>query len=149
MTSPRIDATIAPASVLRTLSYAALAAVLIALAWLAPLALWQYVVLLIVAAAVSSYLALARPILLHLSQPPVSQRLDKEWQLLMRTARGDALWQAQLIKVHGYQWMMNIEFRVIEPEKRLMSVTIFRDQVTSAQWRRLNILATILSNTAT
>lgn len=145
VTSLRIDTAIQPASHLRLLLYIGLTSAMVLLAWLASLALWQYVFILIIAAAITAYLALSRPILLHLSQPPISQRIDKQWQLLIRTGRGDELWQAKLIAVHGYQWVMNIEFYILEPYQRSLSVTIFRDQVNAKQWRELSILTNVCS----
>ena len=143
ITSLRIDTVIKPASYLRTLLYLGLALVMLGLAWLAALALWQYVLILIVTAAVVSYLALSRPILLHLTQPPIDQRIDQHWQLMIRTSRGDGLWQAQLLAVHHYHWAMSFDFMVTEPYQRLLSVTVFRDQVSLEQWRELNILANV------
>lgn len=145
VTSLRIDTAIQPASHLRLLLYIGLTSAMVLLTWLASLALWQYVFILIIAAAVTTYLALSRPILLHLSQPPISQRIDKQWQLLIRTGRGDELWQAKLVAVHGYQWVMNIEFYILEPYQRSLSVTIFRDQVNAKQWRELSILTNVCS----
>ena len=145
-TSLRIDTAVHPTSHLRLLMYSALASMLIILAWLASLVLWQYVLIFTVAVAVTSYLALSRPILLHLSQPPLSHRVDRHWQLLMRTGRGDELWQAQLLTVHRYQWVITIEFLLEEPYQRPLSVTVFRDQVSPNQWRELSILATVSSN---
>lgn len=139
--SLRIDMAIRPANYLRLLLYSGLTAVMVVLAWLASLLLWQYVLILIITAAVIIYLTLSRPILLHLSQPPLSHRIDQHWQLLLRTGRGDELWQAQLIAVSGYRWAISFEFNVIEPYQRSLSVTIFRDQVSPEQWRELNILA--------
>lgn len=117
---------------------------MILLAWLASLSLWQYVLILVISAAVISYLALSRPILLHLSQPPLSQRADQGWQLLMRTGRGDELWQAGLVAVYRYHWLMSFEFIVVEPYQRTLSVTIFRDQVSAEHWRELNVLANVI-----
>ena len=145
VTSLRIDTAIQPASYLRLLLYIGLTSAMVLLTWLASLALWQYVFILIIAAAITAYLALSRPILLHLNQPPISQRIDKQWQLLIRTGRGDELWQAKLIAVHGYQWVMNIEFYILEPYQRSLSVTIFRDQVNAKQWRELSILTNVCS----
>ncbi|WP_201502442.1 hypothetical protein [Psychrobacter cibarius] len=139
--SLRIDTAIRPASYLRLLLYSGLTVVMVVLAWLASLLLWQYVLILIVTAAVIIYLTLSRPILLHLSQTPLSHRIDQYWQLLLRTGRGDELWQAQLINVSGYRWAISFEFNVIEPYQRSLSVTIFRDQVSPEQWRELNVLA--------
>ena len=139
--SLRIDTAIRPASYLRLLLYNGLTAVMVVLAWLASLLLWQYVLILIVTAAVIIYLTLSRPILLHLNQPPLSHRIDQHWQLLLRTGRGDELWQAQLSNVSRYRWAISFEFNVIEPYQRSLSVTIFRDQVSPEQWRELNILA--------
>lgn len=139
----RIDTAIQPASYLRLVLYIGLTSVMVVLAWLAALVLWQYVVILIVAAAVTIYLTLSQPILLHFSQPPLSQRVDRQWQLLMRTGRGDELWQAQLINVHRYQWAMSFEFTIVEPYRRPLSVTVFRDQVGADQWRELNVLASV------
>lgn len=141
--SLRIDTAIQPASYLRLLFYSCLTAVMVVLAWLASLSLWQYVLILIVTAAVTIYLTLSRPILLHLSQPPLSQRIDQHWQLLLRTGRGDELWLAQLTAVSRYRWAISCEFNIIEPYQRSLSVTIFRDQVSSEQWRELNVLARV------
>lgn len=139
----RIDTAILPASHLRMRLYVGLISVMLLLAWFAALALWQYVLILIVAAAVTLYLTVSRPIVLHVSQPPLSQRVEKQWQLLVRTGRGDELWQAQLIAVHGYQWAMSFEFVIVEPYRRDLSVTVFRDQVNADEWRVLSILANV------
>ncbi|WP_201596133.1 hypothetical protein [Psychrobacter vallis] len=148
VTPLRIDTAIQPASYLRLMLYIGLTSVIVVLAWFASLALWQAVLVLIVAAAVTIYLTLSRPILLHFSQPPLSQRVDRQWQLLIRTSRGDELWQARLIAVHGYQWAMSFEFIVIEPYRRPLSVTVFRDQVSADQWRGLSILANVSGSKA-
>ncbi|MGE6441897.1 hypothetical protein ACQKC9_10080 [Psychrobacter sp. NPDC078409] len=141
VTSLRIDTAIKPASYLRALLYVSLTGVMMILAWFASLALWQYLLIFIVSAAVASYLIISRPILLHISQPSLSQRVDKEWQLLIRTGRGDELWQAELVDINRYQWVMSIEFNIVEPYQKTFSTTIFRDQVNHEQWRQLNILA--------
>ncbi len=143
MSSLRIDIPINPSRSLRLLLYIVLASFLIMLAGLANLLLWQYVFILIVTALVIIYLALSRPILLHISQPPVSQPLNQGWQLLMRTSRSDDLWQAQLVEVHRYQALIYLRFKVVEPYHKLCSVTVFRDQVSHTQWQELAILATV------
>ncbi|QOD12327.1 hypothetical protein IEE84_10645 [Psychrobacter sp. 28M-43] len=143
VTSLRIDTAIKPASYVRALLYVGLTGVMMILAWFASLTLWQYLLILIVSAAVASYLIISRPILLHIGQPSLSQRDDKEWQLLIRTGRGDELWQAELVDINCYKWAMSIEFDIVEPYQRSFSTTIFRDQVNSEQWRQLNILTNI------
>lgn len=140
----RIDTAIKYGSQLRALLYTGLAISIALLSWLAKLSLWQYALILLVSAAVIGYLALSRPILLHLSQPPLHNHLSKEWQLLMRTGRGDELWRAELNSVHRYQWLLNFEFVTTEPFKRSLSITIYRDQVSFDHWQQLNILATIV-----
>ena len=80
-TSLRIDAPIQPASCLRLLFYMLLASVMVILTGLASLALWQYVLIFVVSVAVVSYLALSRPILMHLSQPPLDKSVYQHWQL--------------------------------------------------------------------
>ena len=144
--SLRIDTSIQPTSPLRFLLYGGLGSIMVLLAWLAPLVLWQYVCLLIVTTAVTLYLALSRPIPLHVSQPPLSQRIDKHWQLLIRTSRGDELWKSQLVAVHGYRWAVSLELIIVEPYRRPLSITIFRDQVSANQWRELGVLANISTN---
>lgn len=146
LTSLRIDAPIKPASYLRMLFYMLLASVMVILAGLASLALWQYVLIFVVSAAVVSYLALSRPILLHLSQPPLDKSVYQHWQLLMRSSRGDALWQAELAAVSSYQWVMCFQFIIKEPYQRHLSVTVFRDQVSTEHWRELMILANTISH---
>ena len=144
-TSLRIDTAIQPASYLRVLLYTSLASAMVILAWLASLSVWQYIIILIVAAAVTGYLILSRPRLLHMSQPPLSQRVNRGWQLMIRTSRGDELWQAQMVDVHNYRCAMIFEFDIIEPYQHSLSMTIFRDQVSAEQWRELNILANVSS----
>lgn len=142
-TSLRIDTAIQPTSHLRLLLYMGLIGAMALLAWLASLDVWQYLIILIVAAAVTGYLILSRPALLHMSQPPLSQRVDKGWQLMIRTSRGDELWQANMVDVHNYRWAMSFEFNIVEPYQRSLSMKIFRDQVSVEQWRELNILANV------
>lgn len=142
--SLRIDTPIRPPSHLRSALYATLIAVMGLLAWLAQLSLTQYVFLLIISAGVACYLALTRPILLHLSQPPLQHRVDQHWQLLIRTSRDDALWQAHVSELHRYPLFIHFKFSIIEPYQRGLSVTIFRDQVSADEWRKLNILATVI-----
>lgn len=141
--SLRIDAAIKPISYLRVLLYIGLVGIIGVLAWLAELLLWQYLIVLITSVAVAVYLALSRPKLLHLSQPPLGKLIDKEWQLLMRTGRGDELWLANLDKVQRYQWLLAFEFAIAEPFIRRLTVVIYRDQVSFEEWRQLNILANI------
>lgn len=143
MSSLRIDTPIKPTSHLRLLLYATLASVLLLLAWSANLSLWQYVFILIIAALVISYLALSQPILLHLSQPPLSSSFKQGWQLLVRSSRGDALWQADLIKIQRYQHLMHLQFKVVEPYHKIWSVTVYRDQMSCVHWQQLNVLATV------
>ena len=147
-TSLRIDAPIQPTSYLRLLFYVLLASVMMILVGLAFLALWQYVLIFVVTVAVVSYLALLRPILLHLSQPPLDKSVYQHWQLLMRTSHGDALWQAQLTAVSNYQWVICFSFIIKEPYQRPLSVAVFRDQVSAEHWRQLTILAHSISHKA-
>ena len=146
-TSLRIDAPIQPASCLRLLFYMLLASVMVILTGLASLALWQYVLIFVVSVVVS-YLALSRPILMHLSQPPLDKSVYQHWQLLMRTSYGDALWQAQLTAVGNYQWVICFSFMIKEPYQRPLSVVVFRDQVSAEHWRQLTILAHSISHKA-
>ncbi|MBP2280130.1 hypothetical protein RCH20_000482 [Psychrobacter sp. PL15] len=147
--SLRIDTAIKQSSHLRLLLYGSLAGALLLLAWLASLFLWQYILLLIISIVIAGYLALSRPILLHLSQPPLHQRIDRNWQLLMRTKRSDELWQAGLATVHRYDSLINFKFIVVEPRQRTLSVTIFRDQVNTEQWRELQVLANVFPTKTT
>lgn len=141
VTSLRIDTAIQTASRLRWLLYASLIVLMMVLAWLASLVLWQYVLILVVSVAVASYLIMSRPTPLRISQPPLRQRLDKQWQLLVRTGRGDELWHAQLLTVHRYPWVIIINFKITAPYRKPLSITVFRDQVNSENWRALNVLA--------
>lgn len=142
--SLRIDISIKPSSRLKAGLYISLISTLILLAWLAQLLLWQYVLILVVSVMVVIYLALSRPIILHVSQPPLTQRLDQNWQVLVRTARGDALWQVRLLSVHRYHLCVHFEFMVVEPHQRSLSLTVFRDQVSAHEWQMMNVLANVM-----
>lgn len=145
-TSLRIDTAIKPISYLQILFYVALSSGIILLAVFASLSLWQYVVILLISAVVIAYLALSRPILLHLSQPPLNKSLYEDWQLLIRTSRGDELWQAKLNTVNQSSWVICFDFYIIEPYQRRFTVAIFRDQVSAEQWRELSVLANMTAS---
>ena len=141
LNSLRIDTAIKPMSYLQILFYMALSSIVILLAVFASLSIWQYVVVLIISAAIITYLALSRPIVLHLSQPPLNKNIYHDWQLLIRTGLGDALWQGQLTTVSHSRWVICFDFDIVEPYHRQLSVAIFRDQVNAEQWRKLTVLA--------
>lgn len=146
LTSLRLDTAIKPVSYLQILFYIALSSILILLAVLASLSLWQYVLILIISVAVIGYLALSRPIVLHISQPPLAKDIYRDWQLLIRTGHGDALWQAQLKAVTHSRWVICFEFNITEPYHRPLSVAIFRDQVNAEEWRKLTVLANMTAS---
>ena len=146
LTSLRLDTAIKPVSYLQILFYIALSSILILLAVLASLSLWQYVLILIISVAVIGYLALSRPIVLHISQPPLAKDIYRDWQLLIRTGRGDALWQAKLKAVTQSRWVICFEFNITEPYQRPLSVAIFRDQVNTEEWRKLTVLANMTAS---
>ena len=142
--SLRIDTAIKVSSHLRSLIYIGLTSAMTLLAWLVELSLWQYVVILVISVAVFIYLALLRPIVLHLSQPPLYKPVNQDWQLLMRTGRGDELWLAELTDIHRYHWLITVTFMTLEPFKRPVTLIIYRDQVSLIEWQQLNILANIV-----
>ena len=146
LTSLRIDTAIKAMSYWRMIFYSVLASVMITLAALASLSLWQYVFILIISAAIIIYLALSRPILLHISQPPLDKSIYRNWQLLVRIGLGDALWQAELNTLAHYRWVICFDFIIIEPYRRRLSVAVFRDQVSAEQWRELTILANMIAS---
>ena len=146
LTSLRLDTAIKPVSYLQILFYIALSGSIILLAMLASLSLWQYVLILIISVVVIGYLALSRPIILHISQPPLAKDIYRDWQLLIRTGRGDALWQAKLKAVTQSRWVICFEFNITEPYQRPLSVAIFRDQVNAEEWRKLTVLANMTAN---
>lgn len=141
LTSLRLDTAIKPMSYLQILFYIALSGSIILLAMLASLSLWQYVLILIISVAIIGYLALSRPIILHISQPPLGKDIYRDWQLMIRTGRGDALWQAQLKAVTQSRWVICFDFDIVEPYERPLSIAIFRDQLNAEEWRKLTVLA--------
>ncbi len=90
LTAPlRIDAKVSAASRISMLLYSALTLIMLVLAWLAQLSLWQYVLMMTISVLAFGYVTLSKPIVLHLTQPPLDQRIDRHWQLLLRMGRGD------------------------------------------------------------
>ncbi|WP_413518637.1 hypothetical protein [Psychrobacter glacincola] len=146
LTSLRIDTVINPVSYLQILFYIALSGIIILLAVLASLSLWQYVLILIVSVAVIGYLALSRPIILHISQPPLGKDIYRDWQLMIRMGRGDALWQAQLKAVTQSRWVICFDFDIVEPHQSPLSIAVFRDQVNAEEWRKLIVLANMTAS---
>lgn len=141
LTSLRIDTAIKPISYLQILFYITLGSSITLLSVLVSLSLWQYIVILIISAAVIGYLALSRPIVLHISQPPLGKDVYHDWQLLIRSGRGDGLWQAEIETVTHYHWVICFDFDIVEPHQRPLSTAIFRDQVNAEEWRKLTVLA--------
>lgn len=137
----RIDTAIKPNSCLRAVLYLSMIGVMLFLAWFAQLVLWQYIFVLTISAGVGIYLVFTKPILLHISQPPVDRQVDKDWQLLMRTSRADELWLAELKSINSYSWLISCNVMTVEPFRRQITVVIYRDQVSKDQWRQLMILA--------
>ncbi|WP_435979083.1 hypothetical protein [Psychrobacter sp. DM4] len=140
----RIDTKVSATSRISMLLYIALTLTMLVLAWLAQLSLWQYILIMTISVFAFGYITLSKPIVLHLTQPPLDQRIDRHWQLLLRMGRGDELWQAGLIDAHRYPLLIHFDFMVTSPYQRTLSITIFRDQVSTDDWRKLNILASIL-----
>lgn len=146
LTSLRIDTAIKPISYLQMLFYIALSISIILLAVLTSLSLLQYIFILIISVAVIGYLALSRPIVLHISQPPLGKDVYHDWQLLIRTGRGDGLWQAKLKAVTYYRWVICFDFDIVEPHQRPLSIAIFRDQINAEEWRKLTVLANMVQS---
>lgn len=146
--SLRIDAPIQTFSAIRAGLYVGIITLFVVLAWRAELSLLFYVLILVISAGVFAYLALASPMILHISQPPIEQGVHQNWQLLLRTGRGDVLWQGDLLKTHRYHLCVYFEFMVSEPYRRPLYVTVFRDQVDAETWRTLNVLANVIHTTA-
>ena len=146
LTSLRLDTAIKPMSYLQIIFHIALSGSIILLAMLASLSLWQYLLILIISVVVIIYLALSRPIILHISQPPLVKDIYRDWHLLIRTGRGDALWQAQLKAVTQSRWVICFDFDIVEPYQRPLSVAIFRDQVNAEEWRKLTVLANMMAS---
>ena len=146
LTSLRLDTAIKPMSYLQILFYIALSGSIILLAVITSLSLWQYVLILIISVAVIGYLALSRPIILHISQPPLAKDIYRDWQLLIRTGRGDGLWQAKLKEVTQSRWVICFDFDIVEPYQRPLSIAIFRDQVNAEEWRKLTVLANMTAS---
>ena len=140
----RIDAPLLPRSRIHAGLYASLGVIMLLLAWLAELSWLQYGALMIISEAVAFYVWLSKPVLCHLSQPPFSKRVTEDWQLLMQTARGEALWQAVLCRVDAGAWYVRLEFALIEPYQRPLSVTVFRDQLNADDWQKLCVLANVI-----
>lgn len=139
----RLDAPIIPSSRLRLLFYSGLLGLFLLLAWSVNLAIWQLGLVLLSLILIGGFIFLSKPTLLHLSQPPLHLNLHYDWQFLMATARGNQLWQGNLLRAQSYSWAVIVEVQVMEPYQKSLTVTIFRDQVSAEDWRKLSILGQI------
>lgn len=140
----RLDAPIAIKSRLRNLFFGGLLGLFLWLTWSAGLAIWQLALVGLVLILVSGFTVLSKPALLHLSQPPLHRNACYDWQLLMATAHGEQLWQADLLRVRSYFWVVIADFRVVEPYQKSLTITIYRDQVLAEDWRKLSIVGQVL-----
>lgn len=136
----RLDAPIMPSSRLRQLFYSGLLGLFLLLTWSAKLAIWQLGLVIAALFLIGGFIFLSKPTLLHLSQPPLHLNSRYDWQLLMATSRGDQLWQGDLVRVRATSWVVIADVRVIEPYQKSLTLTIFRDQVSAEDWRKLSIL---------
>jgi len=137
----RLDAAIHPTSRYLWLIYGGIFSILALIGYLSALPLWQTAIVLISSIVTVLVTRLSNIPLVHLTQPKLTQPLTAEWQLLMATAQGTALWRGNLLQVQDCGLAIVITFAIHHPLKRSLNRTIFRDQTSASAWHHLKVLA--------
>lgn len=137
----RLDAAIKPHSRYQWLIFGGIFTSLALIGYLSALPLWQAVIVLIssmVAVLVSRLIHIP---LVHLTQPQLTQPLTADWQLLMATSQGRALWYGHLLQARDCGVAIVLTFAIYHPLKRCVTRAVFRDQTSAAAWHHLKVLA--------
>ncbi|WP_131667777.1 hypothetical protein [Psychrobacter pygoscelis] len=142
--SLRLDAKIATRSSYRLFIYAIIAVWIALMAYLADLNYWQLALLLFSAIVSIVGAWLTQLPVVHISQPALTQSLFKDWQLMMSTSRGEALWRADLLSIQDYGPTVVLKFAVSHPQRRSISHALFRDQMTAQSWHQLKVIAQLI-----
>lgn len=138
--SLRVDAEIYPSRYYRPVMTLGFLLVLWLLALLAHLLWWQYVLLLI-ACVFALYFLQPGTRIQHISQPPLDRPLTDNWQLVVQTEPRPIIWQAKLLGAQHYGRAMRLRFMRVEPDVRPLSLILYADQVSAADWYALSVLA--------
>ena len=136
----RVDAAIHPSRYYRPVVTLGFLVVLWVLALLAGLLWWHYV-LLLAACAFTLYFLPSGLRIQHISQPPLNRPLTEHWQLLVQTSPRPIIWQAKLLSAQHYGKAVRLSFMCIEPKVRPLSLIIYVDQLSAADWYALSVLA--------
>lgn len=137
----RLDAAIKPHSRYQWLMMGGIFASLALIGYLSELPLWQAAIVLISSMAAVLVSRLIHIPLVHLTQPPLTQPLTADWQLLMATSQGDALWRGHLLQARDCGVAIVLTFAIYHPLKRSINRTLFYDQTSAAAWHQLKVLA--------
>ena len=144
----RLDAKIAIRSPYRRFIYTIIAVWIALMAYLADFNYWQ-LALLSLSAIVSIVGAwLTQLPIVHISQPALTRSLFKDWQLMMSTSRGEALWRADLLSIQDYGPTVVLKFAVSHPQQRSISHALFRDQMAPQSWHQLKVMAQLIKKRA-
>ena len=137
----RLDITLRP-SRLPALWYSAYVAagMMIALHWQLPVWLWVSIVM---SALLGYVLYRVRRIEVKaLGEYPFWQGDDEQsgaWQLRVAGRYGDELWRAELDGIKVLSGATQLDFWVIEPSPRQLTVVIYNDELDAVNQRRLRI----------
>lgn len=138
--SLRVDVAIRPSHCYRLIMTLGFLLALGLLALLANLLWWQYALLLI-ACVLTLYFLQPRTRIQHISQPPLHRPLTDNWQLVVQTEPRPIIWQAKLLSAQHYGRVMRLRFMRVEPDVRPLSLILYADQVSAADWYALSVLA--------
>jgi|GEM_PF-450109 len=136
----RVDTAIYPSRYYRPAVTLGFLLALCLLALLASLSWWQYALLLIVC-VLALYFLQPRTRIQHISQPPLHRPLTDNWQLVVQSAPKPIIWQAKLLGAQHYGRAVRLHFMRVEPDVRPLSLILYADQVSAADWYVLSVLA--------
>lgn len=79
----------------------------------------------------------------HLTEPPKYSMATDTWLIRWHAGRNakPQLWQGHLLDSRVYPMMIQLDFDMVEPLPKTITVNIWQDQVDKNQWRRINVLA--------
>lgn len=151
MNTALLDANIKPNSGLAMVLFFCWLFSLFVIGMLAQLVWWQLGLLIFVSLSVLLLHKLRRIIPLHITQlddtkngfdPLTHQEIGWHIQLKQKQNHKQPvqLCQGKLIKTNDFGIMVFLSYQIIEPTKQQFGVTIWQDQVTNDDWRKLKIL---------
>lgn len=125
---------------------------------MADLPWWQWLLMIAVTAGLAYLYNLRRLTVVHITQPEIkhsgAEIYYSPWLIYVASKQGynqsntesnKQLWQGYLQSSYANRYLLLLNFEIITPVQRPMTVMIWRDQINPTGWRQLQTLARLNS----